>query len=248
MSICNSTSSETSSSPKSHSSEEDKGQLQSNIPIQYLMEDFEPYVRRRKRCEKEKSKGKDNETEETDQLIIRTCINSRERKRMHDLNNAMEDLRQSLPFSNNANCRKMSKINTLIMATSYIKQMKKHIDDVEKQNLELRRQLEDHKIKVSPFIPTTPKMEEKTPEDEKSISPVTKNKNKTLSTTPQQSGLGTLPPGALLQMPTLPHPFSGFPPNPFLFSFLNTDLSLKNPPQLPFPGFPLYSQPTWLNK
>ncbi|CEF69685.1 Myc-type, basic helix-loop-helix (bHLH) domain-containing protein [Strongyloides ratti] len=245
MSICNSTSSETSSSPKSHSSEEEKGNLPNNLSIQYLMEDFEPYVRRRKRNDKEKIKEKIAEVEETDQLLMRTCINSRERKRMHDLNNAMEDLRQSLPYSQNANSRKMSKINTLIMATSYIKQMKTHIKEMEKHNQELKKQLENHQIKVNTIIKTDPKIEDKIQEIEKSISPLNNNKNK--PSTIQQS-LPQIPPGALLPMSTLPHPFSGIQPNPFLFSFLNTDLSLKNPPQLPFSAFSLYSQTPWLNK
>uniref|UniRef100_A0AAF5D105 BHLH domain-containing protein n=1 Tax=Strongyloides stercoralis TaxID=6248 RepID=A0AAF5D105_STRER len=246
MSICNSTSSETSSSPKSHSSEEEKGSLQNNLSIQYLMEEFEPYVRRRKRNDKEKNKNKIPENEETDQLYMRTCINSRERKRMHDLNNAMEDLRQNLPFSQNASCRKMSKINTLIMATSYIKQMKKHLEEMESINQELKNQLEKHQIKVNTIIKTNPKIEEKIQEIvEESTSPLNNNKNKTPTI---QSNLSNIPSGPLLPLQTLTHPFPGIPPNPFLFSILNTDFSLKNQPQLPFSAFSLYSQTPWLNK
>ncbi|KIH51502.1 Helix-loop-helix DNA-binding domain protein, partial [Ancylostoma duodenale] len=54
-----------------------------------------------------------------EQNIMRTSINSRERKRMHDLNEAMEELRSCLPYSQDASSRKMSKINTLLLACNW---------------------------------------------------------------------------------------------------------------------------------
>uniref|UniRef100_A0AC35TT45 BHLH domain-containing protein n=1 Tax=Rhabditophanes sp. KR3021 TaxID=114890 RepID=A0AC35TT45_9BILA len=105
------------SSPKSNSS----GHLSCGpLPIQYLNEDFEPYVRRRKRGENVKGqKNKIAELDETEQVIVRTCINSRERKRMHDLNDAFEKLRKILAYDKHASSRKASKINTLLLAGNW---------------------------------------------------------------------------------------------------------------------------------
>lgn len=50
---------------------------------------------------------------------MRISINSRERKRMHDLNDALDELRQCLPYSHGAGSRKMSKINTLLLASNW---------------------------------------------------------------------------------------------------------------------------------
>uniref|UniRef100_A0A0N4Z637 BHLH domain-containing protein n=1 Tax=Parastrongyloides trichosuri TaxID=131310 RepID=A0A0N4Z637_PARTI len=241
MSICTSTSSETSSSPKSNTSDESKGLIGNVIPIQYLTEEFEPYVRRRKRNDKDKNKNKIAELDETDQLIVRTCINSRERKRMHDLNNAMEDLRQSLPYSQNANCRKMSKINTLILATSWIKQMTKTNED-------LRKQLEDLQMKFNSITNGKPLKEELIHETSQKMTTTPINNNTNKSTPTPNNCLGNMPPGVLLPINSIPQTFNGIPPNPFLFPFLGTDFSLKMPPALPFSAFSLYSQSPLINK
>uniref|UniRef100_A0A0N4U8N5 BHLH domain-containing protein n=1 Tax=Dracunculus medinensis TaxID=318479 RepID=A0A0N4U8N5_DRAME len=98
------------------------------------MEEIEPYVRR-KRVNPVKSNKLIGLNEE-EQTVLRMNINSRERKRMHDLNDALDELRQCLPYSQNASTRKMSKINTLLLASSWIKQLTN-------TNNELRRQLEE---------------------------------------------------------------------------------------------------------
>lgn len=64
-----------------------------------------------------------------DERVLRSSINSRERRRMHDLNEAMEDLRSTLPYSaenqsaSNGNTaqsgKRMSKISTLILAANW---------------------------------------------------------------------------------------------------------------------------------
>uniref|UniRef100_A0A0K0DA99 BHLH domain-containing protein n=1 Tax=Angiostrongylus cantonensis TaxID=6313 RepID=A0A0K0DA99_ANGCA len=38
---------------------------------------------------------------------------------MHDLNEALEDLRSCLPYAQDASSRKMSKINTLLLASNW---------------------------------------------------------------------------------------------------------------------------------
>uniref|UniRef100_A0A1I7UY82 BHLH domain-containing protein n=1 Tax=Caenorhabditis tropicalis TaxID=1561998 RepID=A0A1I7UY82_9PELO len=55
--------------------------------------------------------------------MLRNSINSRERRRMHELNDEFEALRECLPYPNEANSRRMSKANTLLLASNWIKQL-----------------------------------------------------------------------------------------------------------------------------
>ncbi|XP_022093693.1 class E basic helix-loop-helix protein 22-like [Acanthaster planci] len=50
----------------------------------------------------------------------RLSINSRERRRMHDLNDALDDLRSVIPYAHGPSVRKLSKIATLLLAKNYI--------------------------------------------------------------------------------------------------------------------------------
>uniref|UniRef100_A0A915PZR2 NAD(P)H-hydrate epimerase n=1 Tax=Setaria digitata TaxID=48799 RepID=A0A915PZR2_9BILA len=98
------------------------------------MEEIEPYVRR-----KRVNPGKSNKLQglnEEEQAVLRMSINSRERKRMHDLNDALDELRQCLPYSHRTGSRKMSKINTLLLASNWIK----HLTNA---NNELRQKLDE---------------------------------------------------------------------------------------------------------
>jgi class B basic helix-loop-helix protein 4/5 len=52
--------------------------------------------------------------------IARLSINARERRRMHDLNDALDDLRQVIPYAHSPSVRKLSKIATLLLAKNYI--------------------------------------------------------------------------------------------------------------------------------
>ncbi|KAM3933104.1 uncharacterized protein RB166_000989 [Leptodactylus fuscus] len=68
---------------------------------------------------------------------LRLKVNSRERQRMHDLNQAMDDLREVMPYSHGPSVRKLSKISTLLLARNYIlmltnslEEMKKLVNDV----------------------------------------------------------------------------------------------------------------------
>ncbi|VDO76660.1 unnamed protein product [Haemonchus placei] len=73
-----------------------------------------------------------------EQNILRTSINSRERKRMHDLNEALEELRSCLPYSQDQSARKMSKINTLLLACNWIRQLTIRNHELQKQVAALR--------------------------------------------------------------------------------------------------------------
>ncbi|CAL1538936.1 unnamed protein product, partial [Lymnaea stagnalis] len=54
---------------------------------------------------------------------LRSKINSRERKRMHDLNTAMDSLREVMPYATGPSVRKLSKIATLTLAKNYIQML-----------------------------------------------------------------------------------------------------------------------------
>ncbi|KAG1933002.1 class E basic helix-loop-helix protein [Pimephales promelas] len=54
------------------------------------------------------------------QRALRLLVNSRERKRMHDLNDALDDLRAVIPYTPNRNVKKLSKIATLLLAKNHI--------------------------------------------------------------------------------------------------------------------------------
>lgn len=66
--------------------------------------------------------------------MLRLNVNSRERKRMHDLNDALDNLRKALPYGRGPNTRKISKIATLLLASNRIHQL-------EDANEQLRRML-----------------------------------------------------------------------------------------------------------
>lgn len=64
-----------------------------------------------------------NMTEEEAQAIAtatRLSINARERRRMHDLNDALDDLRSVIPYAHGPSVRKLSKIATLLLAKNFI--------------------------------------------------------------------------------------------------------------------------------
>ncbi len=51
---------------------------------------------------------------------LRLVINARERRRMHDLNDALDDLRAVIPYTPNQNVKQLSKIATLLLAKNHI--------------------------------------------------------------------------------------------------------------------------------
>ncbi|CAH8863811.1 unnamed protein product [Trichobilharzia szidati] len=68
---------------------------------------------------------------------LRLNINQRERRRMHDLNLAMDGLRSVLPYAQNPSVRKLSKIATLLLAKNYILQLTKSLAEVQEKLADL---------------------------------------------------------------------------------------------------------------
>jgi class B basic helix-loop-helix protein 1/6/7 len=63
---------------------------------------------------------------------LRLKINSRERRRMHDLNSALDGLREVMPYANGPSVRKLSKIATLLLAKNYILMLSTSLDEMKK--------------------------------------------------------------------------------------------------------------------
>lgn len=64
-------------------------------------------------------------------------VNSRERQRMHDINSAMDRLREVMPCAKSPNVKKMSKMSTLIFARNYITTLHASLEEMKKLVKEL---------------------------------------------------------------------------------------------------------------
>lgn len=64
--------------------------------------------------------GTGNKSKSKQGKSVRLNINARERRRMHDLNDALDELRSVIPYAHSPSVRKLSKIATLLLAKNYI--------------------------------------------------------------------------------------------------------------------------------
>uniref|UniRef100_A0A8C5M0W2 BHLH domain-containing protein n=1 Tax=Leptobrachium leishanense TaxID=445787 RepID=A0A8C5M0W2_9ANUR len=71
-------------------------------------------------------------TSQGDLHKLRLKVNSRERQRMHDLNQAMDGLREVMPYSHGPSVRKLSKIATLMLARNYILMLSSSLEEMKK--------------------------------------------------------------------------------------------------------------------
>ncbi|KAL4624142.1 oligodendrocyte transcription factor 3-like [Arapaima gigas] len=79
----------------------------------------------------DRSKGH-TELSKEDLRDLRLRVNSRERKRMHDLNQAMDGLREVMPYAHGPSVRKLSKISTLLLARNYILMLSSSLQEMRK--------------------------------------------------------------------------------------------------------------------
>lgn len=63
----------------------------------------------------------------------RLSINARERRRMHDLNDALDELRSVIPYAHGPSVRKLSKIATLLLAKNFIMMQNNIIDELKRE-------------------------------------------------------------------------------------------------------------------
>ncbi|XP_063281727.1 class E basic helix-loop-helix protein 23 [Pelobates fuscus] len=66
------------------------------------------------------NEGKGSGKKPREPRSLRLSINARERRRMHDLNDALDGLRSVIPYAHSPSVRKLSKIATLLLAKNYI--------------------------------------------------------------------------------------------------------------------------------
>lgn len=70
--------------------------------------------------------------DENELQALRLKINSRERRRMHDLNSALDGLREVMPYAHGPSVRKLSKIATLLLAKNYILMLNNSLEEMKK--------------------------------------------------------------------------------------------------------------------
>lgn len=74
------------------------------------------------------------------QKHVRLGINARERRRMHDLNDALDELRSVIPYAHSPSVRKLSKIATLLLAKNYILMQANAIEELKRMIVGLTSQ------------------------------------------------------------------------------------------------------------
>uniref|UniRef100_A0A4W5PYD5 Oligodendrocyte transcription factor 4 n=1 Tax=Hucho hucho TaxID=62062 RepID=A0A4W5PYD5_9TELE len=79
-----------------------------------------------------KSKTRADLKEGDDVQDLRLKVNGRERKRMHDLNQALDGLREVMPYAQGPSVRKLSKISTLLLARNYILMLSSSLEEMKK--------------------------------------------------------------------------------------------------------------------
>ncbi|XP_013864906.1 oligodendrocyte transcription factor 4 [Austrofundulus limnaeus] len=88
---------------------------------------------RNERCGGGGAKAKNrSELSKEEMQDLRLKVNSRERKRMHDLNQAMDGLREVMPYAHGPSVRKLSKISTLLLARNYILMLSSSLEEMKK--------------------------------------------------------------------------------------------------------------------
>ncbi|GMR48906.1 hypothetical protein PMAYCL1PPCAC_19101, partial [Pristionchus mayeri] len=92
--------------------------------------------------------GKKKE-ESSGDIGVRLNINLRERCRMHDLNEALDDLRAVIPYAHGSTVRKLSKIATLLLAKNHIIMQASAIDELRLMVTTLQKQIKDHEEKAA---------------------------------------------------------------------------------------------------
>uniref|UniRef100_UPI00398EE07C oligodendrocyte transcription factor 3-like n=1 Tax=Pristiophorus japonicus TaxID=55135 RepID=UPI00398EE07C len=81
---------------------------------------------------KESKSGSKKDMSECQSQELRLKVNYRERKRMQDLNVAMDGLREVMPYAHGPSVRKLSKIATLLLARNYILMLSSSLDEMKK--------------------------------------------------------------------------------------------------------------------
>lgn len=87
--------------------------------------------------------------------LVRLSINARERRRMHDLNDAMDELRAVIPYAHGPSARRLSKIATLLLAKNYILMQARALEELRELLASLGARLPSDAL-VSTLPPPSP--------------------------------------------------------------------------------------------
>ncbi|XP_049815533.1 class E basic helix-loop-helix protein 22, partial [Schistocerca nitens] len=101
------------------------------------------------------SSGAANKAKARQGKLVRLNINARERRRMHDLNDALDELRSVIPYAHSPSVRKLSKIATLLLAKNYILMQANALDELRRLVAWLQAQA-GSLYELPPGFPTTP--------------------------------------------------------------------------------------------
>lgn len=115
---------------------------------------------------------------------VRLSINARERRRMHDLNDALDELRSVIPYAHSPSVRKLSKIATLLLAKNYIMMQANALD-------ELRRVVTYMNQTTGLSIPASVNAV---------MASLSGGANNSVANMPSQSGTGTPPSSAIVTL------------------------------------------------
>ncbi|KAL4233444.1 Oligodendrocyte transcription factor 3 [Mactra antiquata] len=107
---------------------------------------------------------------------IRLRVNSRERQRMHDLNSALDGLRQALPYSHGPSVKKISKMATLVLARNYIVMLNKSLDEMKKLVTEMSMKQSSQTQTLPSVSPPTSTSPERLSTPAIGITPFSSNK------------------------------------------------------------------------
>ncbi|XP_063241589.1 class E basic helix-loop-helix protein 23-like [Bacillus rossius redtenbacheri] len=97
---------------------------------------------------------------------VRLNINARERRRMHDLNDALDELRSVIPYAHSPSVRKLSKIATLLLAKNYIMMQANALEELRRLITYLQAQIAagiaptPYDLQAFPATPTATKLQQ----------------------------------------------------------------------------------------
>ncbi|CAL1574866.1 unnamed protein product [Knipowitschia caucasica] len=142
---------------------------------------FHPYLQDHRDAGKSEGKVKgSSELNKEENQDLRLKVNSRERKRMHDLNQAMDGLREVMPYAQGPSVRKLSKISTLLLARNYILMLSSSLEEMKK----LVGDVYGGSAAVQPRAPAHPVMASTTPGAHLSLHPLAPSLHSLVGSTP----------------------------------------------------------------
>ncbi len=129
-----------------HGEESNINKDDENININSRPRVRSPVIRRTLNSRSNRSKMlSDDEQQE-----LRLKINSRERKRMHDLNSALDGLREVMPYAHGPSVRKLSKIATLLLAKNYIVMLTSSLEEMRRLLSDVYQGSHQHPVAAAP--------------------------------------------------------------------------------------------------